>query len=214
MVRTASPSPRSETPQRRQGEFFEAVAFAVQEKLPVVFVVEDNKYGISTPTGKFLPFHLGILDEDSYVKVDARYVDNVQKAANTAFDRARSGEGPTLIWADLDRLASHTSSDDHRVYRKLEDIEEMTHRDPIRLLAQELIKSGELNDANYEAMQKEVEKTVDDDYLRAEKKQDPRADEVMLHNFGSVRKAGGAPAAGRAEDDDGERHQPDLQEGA
>ncbi|HSI71798.1 MAG TPA: thiamine pyrophosphate-dependent enzyme, partial [Fimbriimonas sp.] len=39
----------------RQGEFFEAVAFAIQEKLPVIFVVEDNKYGISTPTGKFLP---------------------------------------------------------------------------------------------------------------------------------------------------------------
>src|SRR5579862_6175296 len=162
----------------RQGEFYEAIAFAVQEKLPVIILVEDNKYGISTPTDKFLPFHLGILDEKSYVKMDARYVDNVHNVATAAIEKARSGNGPTLIWADLDRLASHTSSDDHRVYRKLEDIEEMTHRDPIRLLAEELTKSGELNEANYLAMQEEIAEIVDQDYLKAEKQQDPLAGEV------------------------------------
>lgn len=180
----------------RQGEFYEAIAYAFQEKLPMVIVVEDNKYGISTPTGKFLPFHLGIIAEDAVMKVDARYVDKVHEAATAAFGKARRGEGPTLIWADLDRLSSHTSSDDHRVYRKLEDIEEMMTRDPIRLLAEELIASGELNQENYEAIQEEVQRIVDEDYIRAEKAEDPRADEVYLHNFGSEVKAEAPPLQG------------------
>ncbi|RYG93473.1 MAG: hypothetical protein EON57_19985, partial [Alphaproteobacteria bacterium] len=104
----------------RQGEFFEAIAFAAQENLPVVFLVEDNKYGISTPTGKFLPFHLGILSDEKVVKVDARRPENVLETVGEAIDKARRGEGPTIVWCDLDRLSSHTSSDDHRVYRKLD----------------------------------------------------------------------------------------------
>ncbi len=168
----------------RQGEFFEAIAFAAQEKLPVIFIVEDNKYGISTPTGKFLPFHLGILDEDIVTKVDARYPDKVYEAGLAAVEKARGGEGPSILWCDLDRLSSHTSSDDHRVYRKLEDIEEMTHRDPIRLLAEQLIASGELDDATWQKLQDEAVNLVDQDYLKAEKQEDPKAEEVLLHNFG------------------------------
>ncbi len=168
----------------RQGEFFEAVAFALQEKLPVVFVVEDNKYGISTPTGKFLPFHLGMLDENSFVKIDGRRVDTVVEATSQAVAKARAGEGPTLIWMDIDRLSSHTSSDDHRVYRDLKDIEEMQHRDPIRLLAEELIASGELTEAQWQEMQDEVVRIVDEDYLKAEKAADPDPDEVMKDCWG------------------------------
>ncbi|MEZ0326131.1 MAG: thiamine pyrophosphate-dependent enzyme [Fimbriimonas sp.] len=168
----------------RQGEFFEAVAFAVQEKLPIIFIVEDNKYGISTPTGKFLPFHLGMLEADYVVKIDARVPGNVYQASQEAAAKARRGDGPTIIWADLDRLASHTSSDDHRVYRKLEDIEEMSGRDPIRLLTEELIGSGQLTENDWRTIQDEIAKQVDDDYIRAEKEADPQAEEVMLHCWG------------------------------
>ena len=169
----------------RQGEFFEAWAFAVQENLPVIFILEDNKYGISTPTEKFLPFHLGIFDENSYVKVDGRKPENVLNAGEIAVNKARSGQGPTLIWLDIDRLSSHTSSDDHRVYRDLEDIEEMQHRDPIRLLAEELIAAGQLTQENFKALQEEVQDLVDKDYLAAEKADDPIAEEVMRDCWGT-----------------------------
>jgi 2-oxoisovalerate dehydrogenase E1 component len=172
----------------RQGEFFEAMAYAVQEKLPVIFIVEDNKYGISTPTEKFLPFNLGILSDEYVVRVDARHPDKVHEAGSAAIQRARDGQGPTVLWCDLDRLSSHTSSDDHRVYRKLEDIEEMQSRDPIRLLAEELIASGELTATHWEEMQAAVAKEVDDDYLRAEKEVDPKAAEVLDHNWGDADK--------------------------
>jgi 2-oxoisovalerate dehydrogenase E1 component len=168
----------------RQGEFYEAIAFAVQEKLPVIFVVEDNKYGISTPTTKFLPFHLDIFSDDLAQKIDARSPDKVLAAATAAVEKARRGDGPTIIWADLDRLASHTSSDDHRVYRKLEDIDEMTKRDPIRLFAEELIASGELDEATWQGLQDEAVRLVDEDYLRAEKESDPDPEETMTDVVG------------------------------
>ena len=169
----------------RQGEFYEALAFAIQETLPIIFVVEDNKYGISTPTEKFLPFNLGILNHDQVVKIDARRPDVVYQAGSEASDRARRGEGPTLIWADLDRLSSHTSSDDHRVYRTLADIEEMNQRDPIRLFVQDLVDSGELCEDDWQRMQEGIAQLVDADYLKAEREQDPVASEKLLHSLGA-----------------------------
>ncbi len=168
----------------RQGEFFEAIAFASQESLPVVFIVEDNKYGISTPTKKFLPFHLDILSDDKVVKVDGRHPDYVFEAGTEAVAKARHGQGPTILWCDIDRLSSHTSSDDHRVYRSLQDIEEMTERDPIRLLAEELISARELDESTWTRLQEETGKMVDEDYLRAERAPDPSPSDVLAHNFG------------------------------
>ncbi len=168
----------------RQGEFFEAIAFAVQEKLPVVFVVEDNKYGISTPTAKFLPFNLNIFREDLAVKIDGRDPEVVRATAAAAYEKARRGEGPTIIWADLDRLASHTSSDDHRVYRPAEEIEAMSHRDPIQLLAQSLIEAGELTATQFEDLVKSVAAEVDQEYIRADGQTDPRPEETLDHLFG------------------------------
>lgn len=177
----------------RQGEFFEAWAFALQEKLPVIFLVEDNKYGISTPTAKFLPFHLGMLDEKSYVKLDGRDPEEVRRIGEAAVAKARSGEGPTLIWADLDRLSSHTSSDDHRVYRNLDEIDEMSARDPIRLLAEELKADGTLTEETWEALQAEVAAEIDRAYLAAERAPDPRAEETTNHNFGEQHEATSPP---------------------
>ncbi|MBX3119773.1 MAG: hypothetical protein KF784_11955 [Fimbriimonadaceae bacterium] len=169
----------------RQGEFYEAIAFAVQEKLPVIFVIEDNKYGISTPTEKFMPLNLGVINPDLVVHVNARYAENVLQAGQAAVDKARRGDGPTILWCDLDRLGSHTSSDDHRVYRDLDDIDEMMKRDPILILKQELVDAGELSEDEFDKIQEELAAAVDADYQKAETLEDPRADEVLLHNFGS-----------------------------
>jgi len=59
----------------------------------------------------------------------------------------------------------------------------MAHRDPVRLLAEELIAAGLLDEPTWKQLQEEVAETIDSDYLRAEKEQDPLAEEVMLHNL-------------------------------
>ncbi len=168
----------------RQGEFYEAAAFAIQEKLPVILMIEDNKYGISTPTHKYNPMHLELFNEGHIIHCNARTMDSVYEAGAEAADRARSGGGPSILWCELDRLGSHTSSDDHRVYRPLEDIEEMQHRDPIRLLAEELIGAGLLTDARFKEMQEEIAAEVDAAYQEGEKAEDPKAEEVLLHGWG------------------------------
>lgn len=168
----------------RQGCFYEAFAFALQEKLPVVFLVEDNKYGISTPTNRMLPFNLGIIGNEAYIQVDAHHPDNVLAAASEAAEKARSGGGPTLLWCQVERLGSHTSSDDHRVYRSPSDIDEMQKRDPILILRNELIAAGRLTEDEFNAWQEEIVKQVDADFIRAEKEADPRPEDVTLHSFG------------------------------
>lgn len=168
----------------RQGEFYEAMAFAIQEKLPVIMMIEDNAFGISTPTEKFNPMHLEIFNQTHIIHCNARHPDNVLKAGQEAADRARSGAGPTILWAELDRLGSHTSSDDHRVYRDLGDIEEMQKRDPILKVKEELIAEGVLTEDQFQTMHEEIVREVDADYQRAEKEEDPKAEEVLDHNWG------------------------------
>lgn len=169
----------------RQGEFYEAISFAVERQLPIVLIVEDNQYGISTNTEKFNPFKLGVFNEGlGIVHVDARHPDRVHEAAAVAIQRARCGDGPTVMVCQLDRLCSHTSSDDHRVYRPQEEIDEMQARDPILVLSSELIEAGELDAAEWERIKAEIDARVDRDYIEAEKTQDPLAEETMEHLFG------------------------------
>ncbi|MBL1150930.1 MAG: 2-oxoisovalerate dehydrogenase [Armatimonadetes bacterium] len=180
----------------RQGEVYEAISFAVQERLPVVFMMEDNQYGISTNTERMNPYKIGVLGERDLVRVNARHPDNVYEAARTAVEKARSGGGPTILWCELDRLSSHTSSDDHRVYRTEDDIKEMMSRDPIVQLVQELIKAGELTEQDWEAIQDEIRDQVDREYIEAENSEDPRGDEVMDHLYGELPKASPPPLEG------------------
>ncbi len=168
----------------RQGEFYEAWAFAVQENLPVVFLIQDNKYGISTNTEKHFVYRMGgVLSEDRLVKMDAYHLDDVIDTAEKIQEKSRNGGGPTIVWCNLDRLSSHTSSDDHRIYRTKEEIEEMADRDPIKLLAEKLIREGELTEDEFTLMQEEVVKEIDNLYIKAEAASDPVAEEVELYNW-------------------------------
>lgn len=181
----------------RQGEFYEAFAFAVQEKLPMILAIEDNKYGISTPTEKFMALNIGgIIADDHLVKVDGRYFDNMNEAAERAISKARSGDGPTLMWIDLDRLSSHTSSDDHRVYREEADIMAMADRDPILLLKNQLIEAGDLDDETFTKFEEEIKELVDQDYQKAEKAQDPIASETYDFMWGEEVEAEAPPIEG------------------
>jgi 2-oxoisovalerate dehydrogenase E1 component len=168
----------------RQGEFYEAVCHAIQESLPIVFVVEDNQYGISTPTRHMLPMRLHVFDEQWVVYVNGRYADEVYEKSGEAIRKARTGGGPTILWCEIDRLSSHTSADDHRVYRPAEEIEAMFERDPIRLLAEQLIAEGALTQAQYEQMQADITREVDAIYQEVERVPLPDPARVLDHLYG------------------------------
>jgi 2-oxoisovalerate dehydrogenase E1 component len=157
----------------RQGEFFEALTLAVEMALPIVFVVEDNGYGISTPTRHQLPMRLGVFASPWATRIDGRDVDALAERARDAIARARDGAGPSLLWVEVDRIASHTNSDDHRVYRSAEEIAAMRARDPVERTAAALVTSGELGAKALAAMRRDVERATDDAFARAESEPPP-----------------------------------------
>jgi 2-oxoisovalerate dehydrogenase E1 component len=169
----------------RQGEFYEAACFAVQEQLPIVFVIEDNAYGISTPTFNQMPFRLGIFSEQLFVKVNGRDPLELFVKGAEAIGHARLGLGPAILWCEFDRLMSHTNSDDHRVYRTQQELEAITKHDPIVTLANQLMDSGTLALENWQVMQDETARLIDDIYLAAEKEAPPDPATILEHLYGS-----------------------------
>lgn len=169
----------------RQGEFYEAVCFAVQERLPIVFVVEDNGYSISTPTLRMLPFRLGVFHPALVDHVDGRDAFALHARGARAIGAARRGEGPTILWCELDRLGSHTSADDQRQYRAAEELAAMTARDPIRLLARRLIDAGALTDDELAGLEAGAARRMDALYREVLAAPMPPVDEVEAHLFGA-----------------------------
>lgn len=169
----------------RQGEFFEAVAQAVQDQLPIVFVVEDNGFGISTPTKNQLPFRLGIFGAELFRHVDGRTVDAVAEAGSKAIAAARRGEGSTVLWVELDRLTSHTNSDDHRIYRSAAEIAQMKARDPVTRYAALLVESGALDAVQVRALEDEATLEAEAAYAAAEVEPAPSTHSANTKLFGA-----------------------------
>lgn len=174
----------------RQGEFYEAVTLAVQDRLPIVFVVEDNGFGISTRTVNLLPFRLGIFSESLHEHVNGHSIEAVEVAAGAAIARARRGAGPTILWIELDRISSHTHSDDQRIYRSIEEIEEAKARDPVELYAKELVANSEISSSMLVQLKRETTEVADEAYRMAEKEPGPHPISATGEVFGPSNPAG------------------------
>lgn len=146
-----------------QGDFHEALNFAAVHKLPVIFYVENNKYAISVPIEKQLGNHNTADRAIGYgipgQSIDGNDILEVYKTMKEAVDRARNGEGPTLIEARTYRLVPHSSDDDDRAYRSREEVEEAKQKDPLVTFAAYLREAGVLTP--------DVEKEMNDRILAA-----------------------------------------------
>ena len=162
----------------RQGDFFEAICFAKERQLPVLFVVEDNKYGISSPTRKINPRALDVFQPNDWQEIDGSDVQAVYDAGIAAFEKMRAGGGPAFFWVNMERLSSHTSSDDHKLYRSAEEIAGLEKGDPLRVWSEHLIEQKIISADGYEKLDKEIKERVRQEFLDAEREQDPSADEL------------------------------------
>lgn len=133
-----------------QGDFHEGANFAGVHKLPVIFMCENNKYAISVPISKQLACEKVSDRAIGYgmpgYTVDGNDPLEVYRVVKEAADRARRGEGPTLIETVSYRLTSHSSDDDQRAYRSEEELEEARAKDPIISFAKYLKEVGVLTD--------------------------------------------------------------------
>ncbi len=170
----------------RQGDFFEAACFAKERRLPMVFVVEDNRIAISTSTLRTNPLALGVLDKSDWIRVDGSSVDAVYEAGAEAVARARSGRGPAFIWCDVERFSNHSSADDQRMYRAADELASMHERDPIAVYRRQLIDDGVLGEASAAEIEETLREDIRESYRRAGEAEDPRGEENEAHLYGPV----------------------------
>lgn len=164
----------------RQGDFFEAVCFAKERKLPVLFVVEDNKYGISSPTREINPRALDVLQPNDWREIDGSDVQQIYEAGRAAFESMRAGGGPVFFWVNMERLSSHTSSDDQKLYRSADELAECEKCDPLKRWKERLIAEGVITAEEYEKLDQEVKERIRQEFAEAERAEDPSADELQL----------------------------------
>ena len=146
-----------------EGAFHEAMNLASIWKLPVVFVCENNQYAMSTAMERATAV-ANVADRATAYGVPGVMVDGndfaaVAAAAFEATDRARAGDGPTLIEAKTYRTRGHSRSDRNR-YRTREEIDAWTARDPIARFEKEILAFGLAAEAEVKAIAAEVEKEM------------------------------------------------------
>ncbi len=165
------------------GAFHEALNMAGLWKLPVIFVIENNGYGMGTAVARAAATTDLHTRAASYampgVLVDGQDVVAVKEATDAAVTRARAGEGPTLLEIRTFRYVGHSMSDAASgTYRSKEELDDARQRDPIALLEARMRDLGQLDDAGLEALEAEVAAEVADSVQFAEESPDPSPDEL------------------------------------
>lgn len=149
-----------------QGDFHEGLNFAGVHKLPVITMVENNKYAISVPFDRQVASENVSMRAKSYgmhgVTVNGNDPIEVYTAVKEARERAINGDGPSLIEAVTYRLTAHSSDDDDRTYREKEEVEEAKRDDCILTFSTYLKESGVLTDEIEEKINSEVQGIVNE----------------------------------------------------
>ncbi|MCB1434462.1 MAG: thiamine pyrophosphate-dependent dehydrogenase E1 component subunit alpha [Alphaproteobacteria bacterium] len=164
-----------------EGAFHEALNMAAIWKLPVIFVCENNKYGMSVSTERSMAIPHVADRAQGYgmpgVVVDGNDIAAVNEAIAEAAARARAGKGPTLVECKTYRTRGHSRSDRNR-YRTKEEIEEWKGRDPIPLFEAQLVAHGIASEDEVKAIREAAEKEIADGITFAQGGTDPDPAEV------------------------------------
>ncbi|WP_226582865.1 thiamine pyrophosphate-dependent dehydrogenase E1 component subunit alpha [Halobacillus litoralis] len=170
-----------------QGDFHEGANFAGVHKLPVIFMVENNKYAISVPVSKQLACEK-VSDRAIGYGMPGYTVDGndplaVYEAVKAAADRGRRGEGPTLIETVSYRLTPHSSDDDDRTYREREEVDEAKKKDSILTFANYLREQGILTEEKETEMNDEINQIVNEATDYAENAAYAEAESAMKYVY-------------------------------
>ena len=169
-----------------EGAFHEGLNFAAVQRLPVVFVCENNLYGASTPWER-VSLVASVVNRAGAYGVSGEVVDGmdvvaVRQAASTAVAAARGGEGPILLECRTYRFVGHSRSD-ARGYRSRDEEEEWKLRDPIVRLRQQLLEDESADEAALEAVGREVDAVLDDAVDFARNSPDPDPAELLADAY-------------------------------
>ncbi len=170
-----------------EGDFHEALNFAEVFKLPIIFMCQNNGWAISTPTSAQTASETIAQKAIAYgihgIQVDGNDVFAVYQATKEAMDRAKSGEGATLIECMTYRLGDHTTSDDSLKYRSEEEIKEMWKKEPITRLKLFLQKNNMWDEKYGDWVQEECNKEVEAAVEKGLSFEPPKPEELFTYVF-------------------------------
>jgi pyruvate dehydrogenase E1 component alpha subunit len=174
-----------------QGAFHESLNMAALWKLPVIFIVENNRFGMGTAWERASSLYDIAQKAHAYdmpsAVADGMDVFDMRDRVKEAVDRARAGEGPTLIEARCYRFMGHSMSDPvHGVYRTKEEVEEHKVKDPIRAFIDRLKDADLLTDDELKAMDERVRAEVDDAAEFAESSPEPAPEALYEHVYSEI----------------------------
>jgi pyruvate dehydrogenase E1 component alpha subunit len=165
----------------RQGALHEAFNMAMLWKLPVIFIIENNKYAMGTSVERTSNVHdlykIGLGYEMPSFPVDGLQCETVHEAIEEAVARARRGDGPTLLEMKTYRYKGHSMSDAQK-YRTKDEVEEYKKLDPIERVKVTIEKNKYATEADFEAIEKRVDDTVAESIQFAEDSPYPTVDEL------------------------------------
>jgi len=165
-----------------EGIFHEALNIAAIWKLPVVFLCENNQYGMSMSVERATAIE-NISDRAAAygmpgVTVAGTELDEVYKATLEALERARAGEGPTLLEAITYRYLGHSKSDAN-LYRTREEIQTWRKQDPIQRFAAVLEGEGVLQEDEWQRLDEEAKQRIEEAFEKASKEPDPEPESAL-----------------------------------
>ncbi len=167
-----------------EGDFHEALNFAGVFKLPVIFVTQNNQWAISVPRSHQTRAKTLAQKALAYgvpgIQVDGNDVLAMYVASKEAVERARAGEGPTLIEAVTYRMSVHTTADDPTRYREDDEVEKWAERDPISRFQIYLREKGLLDDAAVAELEEEIDTEIRAAIAEAESKMSEPVDPLYM----------------------------------
>jgi pyruvate dehydrogenase E1 component alpha subunit len=170
----------------RQGAFHEALNMAMTMKMPVIFVIENNGYAMGTSvsrTSNVTELHkLGDAYDMPSDSVDGMKVEEVHNAVEYAAEKARHGEGPTLLEFRTYRFKGHSMSDPAK-YRTKEEVEEYKKLDPIEQVKSTIIKNKWKSEEELDEIDKNIKERVKECVEFAEQSEFPPADQAFEHVY-------------------------------
>ncbi|MCX7880340.1 MAG: thiamine pyrophosphate-dependent enzyme [Ignavibacteria bacterium] len=169
-----------------EGYFFEALNSASAEKLPVVFVIQNNKFGISVPLNDVMAT-TNVAENFSGLKnlkifnCDGRDPFDSYRALRQAIDWVETGEGFAIVHADCDRIGSHSNSDNHELYRTPEELETVRRRDPLLQFRYHILDKQIATEEELKQIEEENQKIIFEAADKAESM--PNADGSQWNKF-------------------------------
>jgi pyruvate dehydrogenase E1 component alpha subunit len=169
-----------------EGDFHEGLNFAGVFQTPVIFVCQNNQWAISLPRSKQTRSKTLAQKALAYavpgIQVDGNDILAVYSAAKEAVDRARSGEGSTMIECVTYRMAVHTTADDPKRYRSDQEVEEWQKRDPLSRFQKYLKNKGLLTDDGVESAEAEIKEQIQAAVDHAEEETKSLGDPLDMFN--------------------------------